>query len=272
MMAPIPKSIIRRIPFSLLFACLFAPIGIHTQSHAAESVAIAAAADLQYCLIDLNKSFAENNASIDLQISTGSSGNFAAQIKNGAPFDIFLSADTLYPDELVKSGNADPSSRLTYAYGRIVLWTLHPDRIQIAKGLDVLKEDQLVHRIAIANPEHAPYGKAAKAALEKAGLWEIVKDRIVLGENIAQTAQYVDSENAEVGIVALSLVSSPALKDKGAYQEIDASLYPPLQQVAILTSKGAKNGAAQKYLRFLGSPDARSILERYGFTLTKRSP
>jgi molybdate transport system substrate-binding protein len=257
---------------SSLFALLCAVIAITPSSDAADTVAIAAAADLQYCLVDLDKAFAENNAAVDLRISTGSSGNFTTQIKNGAPFDLFLSADALYPEELIKSGKAEASSRLTYAYGRIVLWTLHPDRIQIHKGLEVLKEDLIVHRIAIANPEHAPYGKAAKAALEKASLWEMVKDRIVLGDNIAQTAQFVDSGNAEVGIVALSLVSSPALKGKGEYQEIDPSLYPPLQQVAILTSQGAKNEAAQKYLRFLGEPVARAIFERYGFTLTKQNP
>jgi molybdate transport system substrate-binding protein len=271
-MGSLQNVALRSPPVSILFASLLGLAAIITRSDAADSVAIAAAADLQYCLVDLNKAFAVENPGIDLKSSTGSSGNFSAQIKNGAPFDVFLSADALYPDELIKSGDAEASSRLTYAYGKIVLWTLHPERIPIDKGLDVLKDDQTIRRIAIANPEHAPYGRAAKAALEKSGLWEDVKDRIVLGENIAQTVQFIDSENADVGIVALSLVVSPALKGKGAYSEISASLYPPLQQVAVLTSVGSKNAAARKYLQFLGGPGARTLFERYGFTLNKSTP
>jgi molybdate transport system substrate-binding protein len=253
----------------LFFMSLTLAFSLLPRSDAKESVSIAAAADLQYCLVDLNKAFAEENPGLDLKVSTGSSGNFSTQIKNGAPFDVFLSADSFYPDDLVKSGNADLSTRLTYAYGKIALWTKHPERIDVQAGLDILKQEQVIHRIAIANPDHAPYGRAAKAALEKAGLWESVQDRLVFGENIAQTAQFVDSENADVGIVALSLILSPALKGTGAYSEIDPSLYPPLQQVAICTKQGSANAAARNYVRFLNSSKARTIFDRYGFTLGK---
>ncbi len=243
--------------------CVIATVATHS-----EELTIAAAADLTYCLQDLNVAFRQSHPEATLKVSTGSSGNFFAEIKNGAPFDIFLSADMNYPRELVKAGLAEDTNLVQYAVGRIVLWTT-ADKVDVSRGLAVLRDGQAIKKIAIANPEHAPYGRAAKAALEHEKLWEEVQSRIVIGENIAQAAQFVETGNADAGIIALSLVMSPKLEKVGRYFEIPADSYPPLEQGAILTKMGATKPLAKAYLDFLRSPDARKIFDRYGFRLTQ---
>ena len=198
----------------------------------AEELTIAAAADLTYCLQDLNVAFRQSHPEVVLKVSTGSSGNFFAEIKNGAPFDIFLSADMNYPRELIKAGLAEEKNLVQYAVGRIVLWTTN-DKVDVSRGLAVLRDAEAVKKIAMANPEHAPYGRAAKAALEHEKLWQEVQSRIVIGENISQAAQFVETGNADAGIVALSLVMSPKLEKVGRYFEIPTDIYPPLEQGAI---------------------------------------
>ena len=163
----------------------------------ADVLRIAAAADLAYCLEALNSAFSAREPDADIRTSTGSSGNFFTQIRQGAPFDLFLSADMDYPRALVTAGLADAGSLTPYATGRLALWTLRTD-LDPARGLAVL-QDSSVHRIALANPDHAPYGRAARAALETAGLWQTLSSRIVLGENVAQTAQFVATGNADIG-------------------------------------------------------------------------
>ncbi|PZR77324.1 MAG: molybdate ABC transporter substrate-binding protein [Chthoniobacterales bacterium] len=234
----------------------------------AEELSIAAAADLTYCLQDLNAAFQKSYPAAELKVSTGSSGNFFAQIKNGAPFDVFLSADLSYPRELIKAGLADEATLMQYAAGRIVLWTTN-EKVDVTHGLMVLRDAEVVKKIAIANPEHAPYGRAARAALEHENLWKEVESRVVYGENIAQTAQFVETGNADAGIVALSLVLSPKLKKVGHYFEIPTATYPPLEQAAVITKTGAAKPLARTYLDFLRSPDARKIFDRYGFRLAK---
>jgi len=248
---------------------LLALLTIHPlpAQEAKSPLAIAAAADLVYCLADLDKEFIRQHPGADLKVTTGSSGNFFTQLQHGAPFDIFLSADVNFPRELAKAGLADPASLTTYAVGRIVLWTTSDD-IDLAKGLAVIK-DPAVKKFAIANPDHAPYGRAAKAALEHAGLWEAASTKLVLGENIAQTAQFVQTGNAEAGIVALSLVLAPPLAKVGHWTEIPSDAYPRLEQGAVITAHGAKAPLAAAYIAFLRSPEARAILDRYGFRLPK---
>jgi molybdate transport system substrate-binding protein len=202
---------------------------------------------------------------VSIKASIGSSGNFFAQIQNGAPFDVFLSADLKYPKELIKAGLADSSSLTLYAIGRLVLWTIKPD-IDLMHGLQVLR-DAKVKKLAIANPEHAPYGRAAKAALEHDKMWPAVQKKIVLGENIAQTAQFVQTGNVEAGIVALSLVMSPKLAHVGKFYEIPEASYPRLEQAAVLTKHGQENPLAKTYLQFIRSEKARTIFDRYGFRL-----
>jgi molybdate transport system substrate-binding protein len=228
-------------------------------------VSIAAASDLIFCLEALHAEFARSEPAVTLTVSTGSSGNFFAQIRNGAPYDVFLSADLRYPRELVAAGAADGSSLTPYAIGRIVLWTTRTD---LDTGdLAATVRNPLAGKIAIANPAHAPYGRAAREALAKVGAWSEVQPKLVLGENIAQTAQFVQTGNADAGIVALSLVLAPVLAGVGQWTEIPAAFHEPLDQGAVLTNRGSANPAATRYLNFLRSPAARAIFERYGFRL-----
>ena len=231
----------------------------------AQTLYIAAASDLVFCLDEMNAAFRKLAPAADLKVTAGSSGNFFAQIKNGAPYEVYLSADMQYPKDLAKDGFADLASLTPYAIGRIVLWTVNP-QIDVSRGLAVLT-DPAVKRIAIANPEHAPYGRAAKAAIEAAGLWNQVSARIVMGENISQTAQFVQTGNAEAGLVALSLVKATKMAGIGNYFLIPASVHPALAQGAILTTKGVANPLARQYMQFLRSAEARVIFDRYGFTL-----
>ncbi len=236
-------------------------------AHAADSVSIAAAADLVYCLDDLDAAFKQAHPDADLRVSTGSSGNFTTQIKNGAPFEVFLSADMSYPRDLVKGGLADEKTLTQYAVGRLVFWTSKPATIDVTKGLDILSNPDLVKKLAVANPDHAPYGRAAKEALQHEKLWDVVQGRIVLGENIAQTAQFVETGNADAGLVALSLVVSGKLAKVGKWQEVPVDFYGKLEQGAVLTTAGTKNPLARAYVEFLRSPEARKIFDRFGFRL-----
>jgi molybdate transport system substrate-binding protein len=231
----------------------------------AETIQIAAASDLTYCLESLNKAFVAYHPDAELKVSTGSSGNFFTQISQGAPFDVFLSADIQYPQKLIGAGFADKNSLAPYAVGRLVLWTMN-DKLDVNQGLVVLK-NPAVTRIAIANPEHAPYGKAAQAALEKAGIWNEIQKKVVLGENISQTAQYVETGNADVGLVAWSLLKAPAMQGKGKSWLLPLDAFPKLEQAAVLITNGANSALAKKYMEFLRSDEAKTIFAQYGFTL-----
>ncbi len=231
----------------------------------AQSLHIAAASDLQFALNDLASQY-EKQSGAKIAVTFGSSGNFFAQIENGAPFDLFFSADISYPQKLIEAGLAEPDSRYTYAFGRIVLWVpsdspLNPSQMQWNTLLDAR-----IQKIAIANPEHAPYGRAAVAALQKAGLYEQVKPKLVYGENISQAAQFVQSGSAQGGILAMSLTFSPAMKS-GKTWEIPREWYPPMEQAVVLLKASPNKPAANTFLAFLRTEPARAIFRRYGFTL-----
>jgi len=244
---------------------LLGAIASQARAQKGETLIIAAAADLVYCLEEVNAEFQKAHPEVVLKVSTGASGNLFAQIQNGAPFDVFMSADMKYPKELIKAGLADSSSLTLYAIGHIVLWSMNP-AIAVGRGLEILREAQ-IKRIAIANPEHAPYGRAAKAALEHYKIWEAVQSKIVLGENVVQTAQFVQTGNVEAGIVALSLVRSPKLSNAGKFYEIPEDSHPRLEQGAVLTKTGKDKPAAHLYLDFIRSDRARATFNRYGFRL-----
>lgn len=230
----------------------------------AQALRVAAASDLQFALPELAKQF-EKESGVKLEVSYGSSGNFAAQIQNGAPFDIFFSADISYPEALVKAGFVDSSAVRTYGVGRIVLWVPADSPIDPLKlGWDTLAQSS-VQKIAIANPEHAPYGRAARAALEKAGWYDRVKSKLVLGDNISQAAQFVQSGNAQVGIVALSLAISPAMSS-GKRWQIPADYYAPLLQAVVIVKNSPNKSAAEKFNAFLKSDPAIATLARFGFS------
>jgi molybdate transport system substrate-binding protein len=231
----------------------------------AQEIRVAAAADLQFALDELSAQY-ERQTGRKIGVSYGSSGNFFAQIQNGAPFDLLLSADIEYPRKLEAAGLAEPGTLYEYAIGRIVIWMPADARVDVAKlGWKVLLEPG-VEKIAVANPEHAPYGRAAVAALRNAGIYEQVRAKLVYGENIAQAAQFVSSRNAQAGILALSLAISPPMKD-GKRWEIPANMHEPIAQGAIIL-KGAKDQqGARGFLAFLKSGAGRKILDSYGFIL-----
>lgn len=232
---------------------------------AGRRITVAAAADLTFVLKDVAARF-EKQTGISVRLSFGSSGNFFAQIQNGAPYDVFLSADARYPRELESSGLIEPGTLYPYARGRIVLWAPKGSSIDVERGLGVLTAPD-VHKIAIANPEHAPYGRAAVAALQHEGVYDQVRGKLVLGENISQTAQFVLSGGAEVGIVALSLALSPAMKDEGSFFEIPESGYPAIDQVAVILRSSQNKSAARQFLDFLRRPEIASLMRSYGFAL-----
>jgi molybdate transport system substrate-binding protein len=231
----------------------------------AGELSVAAASDLIYCLEELHAAFQKEHPDINLKTSTGSSGNFFAQIKNGAPFDVFLSADVSYPEALIKAGLAGEKSLTPYAIGRIVVWTAG-DKVDVSTGITSLAGPG-VRKVAIANPEHAPYGRAAKTALHYYKRWDQIEPKIVYGENIAQTAQFIETGNADAGIVALALVLSPKLAKVGRWVEVPEESYPRLEQAAVVTGKGQNNPASALYIAFLRSAEAREIFDRFGFRL-----
>ena len=229
----------------------------------AEKLTVAAASNLTYTLAALNAAYTKANPADEVVTVTGASGNLFAQITNGAPIDVFLSADTDYPKKLADAGAADAATLTTFATGRLALWTTKSD-LDVTDITAALADPRVKH-IAIANPRTAPYGRAARQALVSLGLWQTNSDKLVTGENITQTAQFVETGNAEIGFVALSLLLSPEHKTKGSYHEIDAKLHDPLDQGAVITKHGTANPAAKRYLAFLKSKTSQDILKSFGY-------
>jgi molybdate transport system substrate-binding protein len=232
---------------------------------AAQSLAVAAASDLQAALPAIAAQF-EKDTGQKITLTFGSSGNFLAQIQNGAPFDVFLSADSDYPKRLERAGLAERASFYVYATGHLVLWTRQDSGIDVRRGLPVLIEAR-VRRIAIANPEHAPYGRAAVAALRHEGLYARVQGKFITGENISQAAQFAQSGSADVGVLALSLALSPMLKSSGTYFEIPESAHPPIEQAAIVLASSRLKPLARQFVDYLKKPDTVRILQSYGFSV-----
>jgi molybdate transport system substrate-binding protein len=224
---------------------------------------VAAASDLQAALPEIVKGF-ERESTATVTVSFGSSGNFFAQIQNGAPYDVYLSADIDYPRQLVASKHAEASSLYRYATGRIVLWTRQDSGIDVRRGLSILN-DAAVKRIAIANARLAPYGRAAEAALRRENLYDSVRAKLVIGDNISQTAQLVDSGNANVGIIALSLALGPALRASGWYFEIPESAHPPIEQAAVIITASKNKELAGELLAYLKRPDVARRFHQFGF-------
>lgn len=229
----------------------------------AETARVAAASDLRFAFNELLPLFQKNHPEHQLELIMGSSGKFMQQIENGAPFDIFFSADVDYPRKLVASGKA-LAPVTPYAFGRIVLWSAKFDASQLS--LQSLTRPEF-RKIAIAAPEHAPYGARAREALEHAGVWTKVQGKLVFGENISHTAQLIDSQAAEVGIIALSLALNDTLKAKGGYFLIPASTHQPLEQAFVITRYGQNNTAARAFAQFVRTPEARLVMQRNGFGL-----
>jgi len=233
----------------------------------AEEMLVAAASDLSFVLPELAARF-EKETGHTLKLSFGSSGNLFSQIENGAPFDLFFSADLDYPRRLEVGGRVEPGTFCPFAKGWIVLWVSNGSGLDLGRGLRVLL-DPAVRKIAIANPRHAPYGRAAVAALQHEKIYESVEQKLVFGENISQAAQFVESGNADVGILALSLAVAPAMKSKGRYFQIPQNAHPPIEQAAVILMSSHRKQAALQFLRFLKKPETISLLQEYGFSVAE---
>lgn len=259
------SSPVRRVQVLLALGC--ALFGIRQSALGNSTVTVAAAANLVYALDSLHAAFKHAAPEVVVTVTTGASGSLFAQITHGAPFDVFLSADTEYPAQLVAARAAEASTLRTFATGRLVLWTTQPT-FDVSNLHGVLRAPG-VKKIALAQPKSAPYGRAAQAALEKLGAWSELRSRLVFGESISQTAQFVETGSADLGFVAKSLVVSPRLKSQGRWQEVPPALYAgvSLDHAVVLTKQGARNPAAKRYLDFLGSAAARKILRDFGYAV-----
>ncbi len=238
---------------------------IASRAFAAESITVAAAADLNNALNELASRF-ETATGTKVTLSFGASGNLYSQIQSGAPFDLFFSADEDYPKKLAAAGIADASSLRIYALGHLVLWVpinspLDPEKLQMG-----LLSQPSVTRIAIANPQHAPYGRAAMAAIEHYGLKDKLAGKLVFGENVSQAAQFVQSGNAQAGLIAMSLAKSPAMGSAGRFWVLPSDSYPELKQAAVIVSDSKRKKSAQAFLDFVLSSEGAATLRKYGLT------
>jgi len=231
----------------------------------AQEIVIAAAADLSSVFPEVAARF-EKQTGRKVKINFGSSGQFLSQIENGAPFDVFFSADVQYPQRLETEGLTEPGSIYKYAIGKLVLYVPNNSPLNLSQGLRALQSPE-VKRIAIANPQHAPYGRAAVESLKKEGLYDSLQSKFVMGENISQTAQFVQSGNADAGILALSLVLSPQMKNAGHFVEIPDSDHEPMEQAAVILKSSKDKVTAALFLEFIRKPEIISLLAQYGFTV-----
>src|SRR3989441_12314477 len=245
-------------------------VGLWTPSSPAGEVSVAAAADLNFAFKEIVADFEKKTGNM-VKLSLGSSGNFFAQISNGAPFDLYFSADIAYPKKLEEAGLAELGTLYMYAVGRIVVWVPKGSPIDVASfGIKALQHPS-IKRIAIANPKHAPYGRAAVGAMEHFKVHDAVKDKLVLGENISQTAQFVQTGGADIGIIALSLAVAPAMKETGTYWEVPLEAYPRLEQGAVVLKAAKDVKTARAFLDFIKGPEGATVLKRYGFFLPEQT-
>ncbi len=258
----------RTFSCTLLAACIAlspARSGAQEKRNAPE-VTVAAAADLSTALKEIGDRY-EKKTGVKVRLSFGASGALTQQIRNDAPFDLFFSADMDYPRQLIAAGDADGASLYQYAVGKLVLWVPAESSLDVDhQGMNVLL-DPSVKKIAIANPQHAPYGRAAVAALKHAGMYDRVADRLVLGENVAQAAQFVESGNAQAGFVALGHAVAPGMRGKGRYWEVPADDYPPLAQGVLVLSHSLHKKEAAQFLEYIKTKEATELFRKYGFTL-----
>jgi molybdate transport system substrate-binding protein len=225
-----------------------------------EPLLVAAAADLQFAFTEIGAKFKERTGQ-EVIFTFGSSGHLTTQIENGAPFDLTAAANTAYIDRLNNKGLIIPDTQQLYAQGRIVLVVNREAGVQATELQDLL--DPSITRVAIANPEHAPYGKAAQEALQSVGIWEEIQPKLVLGENVRQTLQFVQTGDAPVGIAALSVANVPEV----TYTLLDGNLHNPLNQALAVIKSTPHEAAARAFIDFVNGPEGRPIMKKYGFLL-----
>lgn len=233
---------------------------------AGENILIAAASNLRFAMHEICDTFQESNPAIQTKVSYGSSGNFFAQIKQGAPFDIFFSANASYPKQLENEGYTVKGMQKVYAVGKIVLWISKKSILDPDKGLQTIILPG-VKKLAIANPKHAPYGRAAEESLNYYGMWDKAKEKMIYGENISQTAQFVHTGAADAGIIALSLAISPKMLHEGRYWVIPDESHSDIEQIYVVLKKGKGKKSVWKFLDFIQGEGGGNILSRYGFVI-----
>ena len=236
---------------------------------AGQEITVAAAADLQSAMQDVAARFQKQTGKT-VKVIYGSSGNFFQQIQNGAPFDVFFSANLDYPKKLEADGLTEPGTFFQYATGKIVVWVPNDSKLDVSSGLRSLLSPA-VKKVAIANPEHAPYGQAAVAAMKKEDLYDKLKEKFVLGENISQTASFVVSGSADAGVVALSLALSANMKDRGRYAEIPVTDYPAIEQGCVILKSSQQKETAKSFVEFVKTPAVGELLRTYGFAVPSGS-
>lgn len=234
--------------------------GATTQSTQPPPLTVSAAADLVYAFTDLGKAF-EQETGIPVVFNFGSTGQLAQQIEQGAPVDLFAAANISFVEELAQKGRVLPDTVALYARGRITLWTRADSPLRVETIEDLAQP--AVQRIAIANPDHAPYGIAAREALQSAGLWEAVQPKLVLGENVRQTLQYAETGDVDVAIVALSL----SVQVEGRWTLIPQELHAPIDQALAVVADSPNQDAARAFADFINGPTGRPIMRHYGFIL-----
>jgi molybdate transport system substrate-binding protein len=259
----IPRRRLRWLP---LLALLASGPGLAGESR---TLTVAAAANLKPALEEIAARFQASHPGVEVKLTFGASGAFLAQVANGAPFDLFLSADAEFPARAVEQGLAD-GRPFTYAIGRLAIWVPRDSGLDLERdGLAALA-DPSVRRIAMANPEVAPYGRAARAALEKAGLYARLEDRVVLGQSVSQAAQFAQSGNAQAAFLPLSLVRVPPLSVEGRWWVLPAGSHPPIEQAGVVLKASRRPALARELAAFLGSDEARQVLVRLGYALPAR--
>jgi molybdate transport system substrate-binding protein len=235
----------------------------------AQEITVAAAADLQFAMEDVATRFQKETGK-SVRLIYGSSGNFFQQLQNGAPFDMFFSANVDYPKKLEAAGLTEPDTYYQYATGKIVVWVRNDSKLDLSSSVGSVL-DPSIKKIAIANPQHAPYGQAAVAAMKKENIYDRVADKFVLGENISQTASFVVSGSADIGIIALSLALAPTMKDKGRYAEIRTDEYPPIEQACVVLKSSKQKDVAKAFLNYVKSPAVSDLFRGYGFAVPTNS-
>ncbi|HEV3262638.1 MAG TPA: molybdate ABC transporter substrate-binding protein [Gemmataceae bacterium] len=234
-----------------------------------QEVRVAAAANMKFAFDEVAAEFQKMYPQIKVTVTYGASGNFFAQLCNKAPFDVFLSADEDYPRELIGKGLAAENSQFVYAVGKIVVWVPNNSPLDLNMlGIRAVA-DPAVRKVAIANPRHAPYGRAAESAMKKLGVYEQVKDRLVLGDNVEQVAHFLHIGATDIGIVPLSLALAPAMREKGRYWVVPTDAYPPLAQAGVILSWAEDNEGAVSLRAFLTGTQGREVLERHGYDFPK---
>jgi len=260
------SSIFRLLTALVLFASAGCVCAGAADEKGSKEITVAAAADLSVALKEIAANY-EKQTGVQVKLSFAASGALTQQIQNGAPFDLFFSADMEYPRQLVAEGDADGASLYRYAVGTLVLWVPSASPLDPAnQGIKVL-QDPSVKKIAIANPQHAPYGRAAVAALKHFGVYEQVQDRLVIGENVSQTAQFVESGNAQVGFIALAHAVPLAMRGEGKFWKVPAEAYPAMDQGVVVVTRSQHKRDAAGFVEYIKTKDVGDVFRRYGFTV-----